>query len=354
MSPLTEMVLAKTQAGNVGGPSQGTRVHVRKIIVCLAWLLLLPVPNVDARPAQYTLTGNFIQSEKVVAATLLEVTRVPPRRMSGSKPKGFPDGLASYSCELKLRIHFYIKGAPAGPSDAISVMMYSHRTDCALDAVRGRGGPVAGAVWFLRQENGVYRTVVDNMTALLAIGRFPDQASGEMRALSDPRARLAFLLLHPGTVYDAPNFAESAFSLTSDVLGLCGWEIYINVLRRLYLSAGTEFRGQICLILSRGAMCVDCARKAAASLPNETRQVRYPYLSQESLAKFEKRELEWLEVTSLQELRRRSPFLDLPEIRELLVWDACTSTLHLRRKSRSLLEKFFGVSPKDLPCVPCS
>jgi hypothetical protein len=175
-----------------------------------------------------------------------------------------------------------------------------------------------------------------------------------MRALSDPRARLAFLLLNPGTVYDAPNFAESSFSLANDVLGLCGWEIYIDVLRRLYLSAGTEFREQICLILSRGAMCVDCARKAAGSLPNETRQVRYSYLSQKSLAKFEKTELHWLEVTSLQELRRSSPLLDLPTIREFLVRDACTSAPKLRSRSRSLIEKFFGVSPTHLPCVPCN
>lgn len=100
-------------------------------------------------------------------------------------------------------------------------------------------------------------------------------------------------------------------------------------------------------------MCIDCAREAAVSLSGATKKVRYPYMSQESLAAFEMRELQWLDVATVLELRRRSGALELPDIRGVLVRDACASVPRLRHRARLLVERFFGVSPKDLPCVPC-
>lgn len=158
-------------------------MHLNRIIVSLTWSCLFWAVNSHARPAQYTLKAAFSQSEIVVAATLQRATLVPEVRMSGSRPRGLASP-SRFACEFNLKIHFYIKGSRAGDRDELSVMMYSPRPGCTLEAVRGQGGPVNIAVWFLRRESGIYRSVVDNMMALVPIARFPDQVHQEMSKLS--------------------------------------------------------------------------------------------------------------------------------------------------------------------------
>lgn len=307
-----------------------------------------------AASEQPTLNSNFREAQAVVIATSQAVPRVSNTPVPKTTRRGLPPGLRVFPCEFRLRVHYAIKGTILHPEDLVSVLMYSPLADCSLNSVRGSGNPLTLSVWFLRKEGEHYRTVVDTLTSLIAIRDLSNETLQVMENFSGAAQRLGYLLLTPGVMFDVSSFADSTLGLNHELLELCGMEDFLRIVREHYIRGTPEFQDQLSLILSRYAMCVGGAEKLALKMPLSIRNVRYPYWSREKVSVYERAEMSTLEgVINLKQLRRRfSPMTDL-QIRESLIWNACSSAKNLKSKARFLLNTAFHITSNDLPCAPC-
>ncbi|MEO8052623.1 MAG: hypothetical protein ABI833_19620, partial [Acidobacteriota bacterium] len=138
-------------------------------------------------------------------------------------------------------------------------------------------------------------------------------------------------------------------SLPGEVAGLVTFREYLNIYRIVYSEADPDSRGRIAVHLWPFGLCVDMAVREANRGGLEVRflmesDTRRQYDETESILHIPT----WgSKADVLKSFRNEQEAIDE------LITRACSSYPYRRRRARELLERYFGIKPSMLPCVPC-
>jgi hypothetical protein len=303
-----------------------------------------------AGPALFPLSEVYRESRGIVVGRLRRAIRV---QSIPSKPLGALVRQPTYPCRFDLQVDLQIKGNSYSMQRTLPVFMYSIDPGCAIRPARGAELGIGTAIWFLRQDRGLWRPTLDNGVSLIGIHQLSSQVIQTARALAEPSSRLSYVILSPGVLYQIRDYARVSTPLRSELITVSGWKHYLTAMRELFKNATNEFHDQLCLALSQHAICVECARDAVQHGRVSDRRGYYPYLNARDLHYFETSELSRLKVRSMQELRKTFMYLEVAEIRDILIHYACTDAPVLRSRARDLLRRVFSTDIESLPCIPC-
>lgn len=314
-------------------------------------VLLSPQPTKQRVAGHvWTVKDVFRESDVVVLGWLVGAAgdygaeSLTPR-LRGAGTRGL------HQCQLRIQTLEAIK-SPRGQVDNVASTYTANALVAAEDCIPA---PLVGkeqqlGVWFLRKAGQAWYTRLDGDPWFFVVPTAPNDAREKLNAIEDPSTKLAYVLLSP-----AFGRRPDSLHISTQLLGLCGWEKTLTAFRYAYEDSSEYDRDKLSLLLPQNAMCVARAKKASwMIIPDiHTHAQPYPFLDPAQLADHEARLLGQYSGNTLVELRRMHGFTAPEELRDWLVHYACVSAPKLRRRTRELLRVHFAYRERDLPCVPC-
>jgi hypothetical protein len=250
--------------------------------------------------------------------------------------------------EFRVRVEELIEARSPSirPGSVVDVVWYVPSRD-PLPYFRDTGKP---ALWLLRTERGVLRTVSDGSRTVFLLGRPSADVKDRLSEWKDPRLAVIYLVLKPGLI--VPEEQYPLTSLSADVSALVPFIDFLKVYRSVYLESDERQRGLISLSAAGWGFCMERARTAAdaqrrlgVDVPGE------PLLDKGLNRRTDEGDLRWMSWTTKEELLKA---LGSPaDAVNALAMRACRSDAQVRLRARALLSKYFGVDPATLPCLPC-
>lgn len=275
------------------------------------------------------------------AAPLITIGRATDVRASRNEPHA--PGRVQV-CRSVLHDMDVIKGVP--PSSGTITVEFRTTGSCAA-----MSGKTFHGLWFLEPGGSSALALYPRDEGFIPLLRRPTLVRRRQLYRGDERALLASILVEPGVAIVTSDYLQT--SLFRDVLGFGGWQVYMRAMSDAY-SSSRETRADVALVLSRDAVCLGEARRHMQARGVSPNDPKYRYFDKARLAAFEEHETARAMAGSMKELRRKFGYMEDAEIRDFLVWQACTATTRLRRAARITLQKYFGMAPDSLPCPACS
>ncbi len=307
---------------------------------------MLHAVKLVAGPATYGLRQAFDDAAEIVVGTVTGVRPAVDR--TGALPRGLLSDTLRYACWLDLAVVDTLKGTASTKAASLHVLVFAAAPDCSGPPGTLDARSLGTAIWFLRNERGIRRTVVDNASATWPLYSVAESLVEATNGLASPGAKLAFVLLSPEGVQTKADYQKYVVRSAREVVSLGRWEDLLSASKRLFERKDFRFGSELCLALSIYRVCLECA------LPQGTRSVGEVLgPPPNDLKWFEETEVRKLSVQSLPELRRNFGYQNQDTVKQSLILDACTSLPRVRMRARQLLLDFFGVLDKQLPCPRC-
>lgn len=322
----------------------------------LACTLVVAMGRAFGGPTVYGLREAIRDATEIVVA---EMKAVYPAAGVSEQPRGLVPDSVRHPCWLDLAVRDVLKGDLGAGTRTLKVLIQTGYPDCTGPAGTLNPASSPKAIWFLQKmSNDVRRPVVDNAVAARSLQSFTTvTAAVAMGEQATTRAKLAWVLLSPPpvslvlTTLNERNEASTAYltRVARELLSLGSWEDFLSAASRRLSQEGSPFRRSLCAALSEYGVCLECG-------PSQNELARRPtaFASPANLRRFEQEALHRLQAKTLAELRKNFGYVELAELREVLIWYSCMSISRVREQARQNLKRFRIADTEALPCPGCT
>jgi|HubBroStandDraft_1064217.scaffolds.fasta_scaffold17551_2 hypothetical protein len=255
--------------------------------------------------------------------------------------------------EFRVRVQDLIEARSPStkPGSVVEVVWYvPSRQNVPAHSFRDGDATGKPALWLLRTERGLLRTVSDGSQTVFPMRGLSADTENRLSDWKDPRLAVIYLVLKPGLIITEERYAFS--NLPADVSALVPFIDFLRVYRSVYLDSDDRQRGLISLSAAAFGFCLqkargvaDAQRRLRADVPKE------PLLDKQMERRTDDVDLRQMSWTTKEELLKelRSP---AEAVSALAKW-ACSSDGQVRERARDLLSRYFSMDTTTLPCLPC-
>ena len=297
------------------------------------------------------LSALFRRADLVLVGSVRAAKRIPA---SDARSKSSPIAPLLFApihpCELTLAKISLLKGDIAADiNSTLSVVTYLTSSACAVDYSNRSVSIGVPALWLLRIEGSVVRTVVDNAETMHTFHSLAGEVRQRLNEWNDPALSVMYLFLKPGIIPPEKDYATRVD--VGEVVDLGGWRALLRVYRAIYLESDEEMRAQIALVAASFGHCLDLASRVAQGDERATWESRLPDIRPDVRRRTDELEMRRMSWTTKEEVL--ASFQSPADAVDELTLRACSSAPRSKVRARQLLLRYFGVGESVLPCLPC-